>query len=508
MFPGDEIVVCYGNRYAPDQFEAVIGEDLGPCDLVAGGGIASRELSRHDRMIEPTRITPIGLLGDQEGRRLNVRDVALPPRTDGATTMLTVLSLGTSMNAGKTLTGTSMVHGLKRAGYRVAAIKATGTGSGGDLWIVRDAGADLVLDFTDAGFASTYLAPVADLEAATLSLIAHAAADFCDVAVIEIADGLQQLETAALVRSEVLRSKVAGVTFAAYDAMGAKCGVDLLHALGHRVLGVSGRLSRSPLAVRETEQSTGIRVYTPWELQAGALVPTIMAGIGGPKNAGIQIRPVPPLGSTGDLTASEAHLDRSRQNSVGADPGNSAESNLRLQKEILSLAARSVLAHEADRFSHAHPDARRNGSRRRIWSSCLGPIELSVPRFRGLSFRPAIFTLGPEQPDVFWDAVGEATRNGNPRRLVRLIGGPDMPEADLAALGAAIALRCAAAAPAVLSSGQQAGVAAIPQAEYASVDEAPDVGAVGVDELDRPDDWAGWWSGAAATMSAGRSRAS
>ena len=226
LFPGDEIVVCYGNRYAPDQFEAVLGDDLGACELVAGGGIASHELARHDRMSEPTRITPIGLVGDAAGRRLNVRDFAIPLRSGRPSAIPAILSLGTSMNAGKTLSGTSPVHGLKRAGYRVAGIKATGTGSGGDLWIVRDAGADLVLDFTDAGFASTYLAPLPELEAATLGLIEHAAAASCDVAVIEIADGLQQLETAALVRSRALRARVAGVMFAAYDAMGAKCGVD------------------------------------------------------------------------------------------------------------------------------------------------------------------------------------------------------------------------------------------------------------------------------------------
>ena len=78
IFPGDEIIVCFGNRYAPDQFEAVIGDDLGSCDLVAGGGIAACELSRHDRMIEPTRITPIGLVGDAAGNTLNVRDFSLP----------------------------------------------------------------------------------------------------------------------------------------------------------------------------------------------------------------------------------------------------------------------------------------------------------------------------------------------------------------------------------------------------------------------------------------------
>jgi hypothetical protein len=50
LFPGDEIVVCYGNRYAPDQFEAEVPDDLSPCQLVAAGGVAARELSRHVSM--------------------------------------------------------------------------------------------------------------------------------------------------------------------------------------------------------------------------------------------------------------------------------------------------------------------------------------------------------------------------------------------------------------------------------------------------------------------------
>ena len=236
------------------------------------------------------------------------------------------------MNAGKTLTGTSLVHGLKRAGYRVAGIKATGTGSGGDLWIVRDAGADLVLDFTDAGFASTYLAPAAELEAATLGLIKHAAAAACDVAVIEIADGLQQLETAALVRSTALRARVAGAMFAAYDAMGAKCGVDLLRALGHRVIALSGRLARSPLASREAELATGLRVYTPWELQAGALVSSIMQA-------------PPPDGAV-----IAAHGDRSiggaRGNGHASAPAiNGTGPDDALRRD--AIAAAGVLAHEA-----------------------------------------------------------------------------------------------------------------------------------------------------------------
>jgi len=30
LFPGDEVVVAYGHRYAPDQFEASVPDDLGP----------------------------------------------------------------------------------------------------------------------------------------------------------------------------------------------------------------------------------------------------------------------------------------------------------------------------------------------------------------------------------------------------------------------------------------------------------------------------------------------
>ena len=184
------------------------------------------------------------------------------------------------MNAGKTLTATSLVRGLKKAGYRVAALKATGTGSGNDMWIVRDAGADVVLDFTDAGYSGTYLIPQDEIEAATRRLIANAALQGCDIAIVEVADGLQHLETAALIEAKHVWTGAVGVVFAAYDAMGAKCGVDLLRLSGHRVLAISGRIALSPLAMREAERATGLRVYTPAELQEGALVDVIAGRMG------------------------------------------------------------------------------------------------------------------------------------------------------------------------------------------------------------------------------------
>lgn len=279
IFPGDLIMLCYGNRYAPDQFEAVVSDDLGTCDLIAAGGVAGRELCRHERMDAPTKIIPIGLVGNARGKPLNIVDYRLDLDKPGPR-IPAIVVFGTAMNSGKTMTAGSLVRGLATSGLRVAGIKSTGTGSGGDLWFMSDMGASLVVDFTDAGMPSTYLAPHEQIEAGVLGLIGHAANQGCHVAVVEIADGLQHEETAALLRSARIRERICGVVFAAYDALGAQAGVEALRANQHNILGLSGQVARSPLAMREARKSTGIPVYSPIELQAGLLNEQILAAGG------------------------------------------------------------------------------------------------------------------------------------------------------------------------------------------------------------------------------------
>lgn len=274
LLPGDEIIVCYGSRYAPDQYEAIISEDLGLCDLVAAGGIASREVNRHDRMLPPTKIMPIGLLGNKNDKRLNVADYRISNELSDKPVKV-ILVAGTAMNSGKTFTAASIIYSLKSTPYRVAGIKATGTGSGGDVFLFKDMGADVVLDFTDGGFPSTYLQPDENIEQTTLALINHAAWLGCDIVVMEVADGLRHKETEMLLRSKSLQKKVFAVVFAAYDSMGAKAGYDILRDWGYRVLAISGQLTRSPLAMRETENTVDGEILSPFQIQAGALMPAI-----------------------------------------------------------------------------------------------------------------------------------------------------------------------------------------------------------------------------------------
>lgn len=278
LYEGDEIVVAYGERYAPDQFEAVVPEDLGPCDLVAGGGVAGKVLSRHAKIKRATRIQPIGLIADSFGRPVNLARHALPLRALRDDRPRVIAVAGTSMNAGKTTTAAGLIHGLSRAGLKVAATKVTGTGSGGDVWSMVDAGAARVLDFTDMGHASTAGLPHERIEAVALSLIAHSAAEGADVVVVEIADGVLQRETAALLAAPAFRAAIDGVLFAAGDALGAIGGRDWLLAHGHNVIGVSGLVSASPLATREAAAAMGQPVLLLDQLRDPVFAPQLAFG--------------------------------------------------------------------------------------------------------------------------------------------------------------------------------------------------------------------------------------
>lgn len=273
---GDLIVLCLGNRYAPDQFEGVCTLRDEQAELLAAGGLAGTVRHRHARMRPATRLTVQGALGDGEGRTLNLAQHALPPLPPLKPRMPVIVVAGTSMNAGKTTTCAQVIRGLGQIGQRVGAAKITGTGSMGDAQTCMDAGALQVLDFTDAGLASTYKVDPVRIEALALRLIDELERSQCTMAVVEIADGLLQDETEALLRSASFRARCQGLVFAAGDAMGAVAGVQRVHELGWQVLGLSGLLSASPLALVEATRAlaaAGLDVpgYTRGELQSPAV---------------------------------------------------------------------------------------------------------------------------------------------------------------------------------------------------------------------------------------------
>ena len=257
---GDRIIVAYANRYAPDQFEAFVPADLGPVSLVAGGGVAGRVSEQHARMLDATELLPIGLVADADGRVLNVADAALPA-VEASPRPPVVAVIGAAMNAGKTTTVAKLVQGLVSAGERVGAIKVTGTGSGGDMWSFHDHGAHAVYDFTDFGWATTADIGVNAVAGILRDGIARLTADGCTAIVVEVADGVFQRETGALVEHPVFDALVDSVLFAATDALCGMAGVDWLTQRGHAPVAVSGVITASPLATREMQAQSSTPIW-------------------------------------------------------------------------------------------------------------------------------------------------------------------------------------------------------------------------------------------------------
>ncbi len=281
LYMGDLVVLACGDRYAPDQFEGLAELDPEGSDMLAGGGVLGRMRHRHAKMSAPTRIIPLGLLANASGRNINLADYALE-RAARPSDLKVVGVVGASMNSGKTTAVAGFAHGLSRAGYRVAAIKATGTGAFGDFNAFVDTGAAFVADFTDAGMVSTYRQPLLRIESGLDSLLAHAKRDGCDLAVVELADGVFQKETADLLKKPQVRDGFAGMIFAAPDALAAAGGSAALRALGIEPAALTGMVSCSPLGAAEAETATGIEVVTRATLcdpaKANALLSRIIAG--------------------------------------------------------------------------------------------------------------------------------------------------------------------------------------------------------------------------------------
>lgn len=266
LYEGDTIVIAVGARYAPDQFEGAAAIAAAGCDLLAAGGIAGQMRQRHDRVKDPTKLIPIGLLTDPIGEPLNLEHYGLPIRR-AVTAPPMIGVLGASMNSGKTTCAADLINGMARAGFTVGAMKVTGTGAAGDGNTFHDAGAALVLDFTDAGLGTTYGATTRRLEAAMVTLAAHMNEIQPDVIVVEVADGLFQSETALLIRSETFGRFVGGVLFASPDALSMVAGTREIAEIGLPLLATGGLITRSPLAVGEAQRFVKAPLLTREQLR-------------------------------------------------------------------------------------------------------------------------------------------------------------------------------------------------------------------------------------------------
>ncbi len=255
LLQGDKILVAYGNRYAVEEYRALIPEDLGECHLVSGGGVASRIQEQNEAMGKPTVIKPLGLFGGKDGMPLNTRDYAMIPHGyDMRARPPVILIMGTGMDAGKTTLASSLIKGMTRAGYKAGFGKITGTGLSSDIYKPFDAGAIAGCDFVDMGYPSTYRIGTDEIEEIMTGVTKNLSLHGSEVIIVEVADGVLQADNRKLLQSPTFQEKVDGVVLAADSGLSALFAVEKLNEYGYEPLAVGGRMTMAPLTVKEFER--------------------------------------------------------------------------------------------------------------------------------------------------------------------------------------------------------------------------------------------------------------
>ncbi|MFH1849853.1 MAG: hypothetical protein ABH879_06740 [archaeon] len=263
---GSKAVFVFGNRYAPDFYEGLMPKKpVHEVDLLARSGLVGIVISKSSLVIDPTRVELLGYVCDHSGAVINTLDLSLiHPKTTVKRfpRAKMILVCGTSMNSGKSKAATACVWALASIGFRVRGSKITGTASLKDILMMNDAGARPIADFTYLGFPSTYLADEADLLKIFNTLDLKYANNPKNFWIVEIADGLNQRETAFLLKAREIRERIHKFVFCARDALGAIGGLAVLRdEFGLVPDAISGTCSSSPLHVKEIQQHTQIPVF-------------------------------------------------------------------------------------------------------------------------------------------------------------------------------------------------------------------------------------------------------
>lgn len=169
--PGNQVVGAFGERAA--TLEGVGSwKDVqhGEMHAMTSAGLFGRFTSVSRYMTRPMSLEYVGHVV-RAGRKVRMQDFALTSDNDRFT-VPTVLLVGTSMSAGKTVTGRILCEILASAGLKVIGAKLTGAGRYRDVLSFRQAGAMEVYDFVDVGLPSTVV-PEDEFRAAIRPLLQH-----------------------------------------------------------------------------------------------------------------------------------------------------------------------------------------------------------------------------------------------------------------------------------------------------------------------------------------------
>jgi hypothetical protein len=279
ILPGDYIMAAFGTRYATEQFEGYLpNECLQDFHILGAGGTVGIIETMHSKFqgIGPTEIRIVGYVVNETGSVINTKKLFLSEMIKFSGINLSpakiVLSVGSSMDSGKTTSAAHLARGLRKMGKKIAFIKLTGTIYTKDTDLVYDLGADSVTHFGEMGYPSTYMSTLTellDLYETLLKKVQHIHPDYI---IIEIADGLFQRETKLLLTCNRFMNTVDQVIFSCGDSLAAIHGAEVLNKWGIQPAFLSGVFTASPLLIKEVQENSTMPVLTIEQMAEGEMM--------------------------------------------------------------------------------------------------------------------------------------------------------------------------------------------------------------------------------------------
>jgi len=180
---GDRVIGAFGHRAATLEGAGSWMEiNGGKMHAMTGAALFGRFTSYSKLLPRPVSLRYVGHL-TRSGNKTCMSDFALQADTR-TFDVPTILLVGTSMSAGKTMTGKVACRVLSDLGFKVIGSKLTGAGRYRDILTFRDHGAAEIYDFVDAGLPSTVV-PADEFRTAIRPLLSHIAGCNADFLVVE-----------------------------------------------------------------------------------------------------------------------------------------------------------------------------------------------------------------------------------------------------------------------------------------------------------------------------------
>ena len=263
---GDDVIVgALGHRNALHGYEGVLPRSVEPGQVLHVlnlGGVIGECVSHNSEVGAPFEFEVLGQVlvypefQSREGQPANIRMGALQ-RNSKKLDCRVIYVAGTCMNAGKTAAACALVRRMSQAGFRVGGAKLTGVSLMRDTLSMRDYGAEVTYDFTDAGIVCTGPDSAADVARTLFSELSDRG---LDVIVAETGDGIMgDYGVQAILADAELRGLSSAFVFCANDPVGVAGGVlQLQKAYGIKPDVITGPATDNNVGVRFVEREVGL----------------------------------------------------------------------------------------------------------------------------------------------------------------------------------------------------------------------------------------------------------